>query len=41
VRAEVVRNGQTVSEVKKVTFQGGKPVNIEFKDIGTTRTVQK
>jgi uncharacterized protein (TIGR03000 family) len=41
LRAEIERNGQTVSEVKKVVFRAGAPVNVEFKEIGTVRTVQR
>ena len=41
LRAEIQRNGQTVSEVKKVVFRAGAPVNVEFKEIGTVRTVQR
>lgn len=41
LRAEIVRNGQTVSEVKKVVFRAGSPVNVEFKEIGAVRTVQR
>ena len=41
LRAEVVRDGQTFSEVKRVVFTAGKPENVEFKEIGTVRTVQR
>jgi uncharacterized protein (TIGR03000 family) len=41
LRAEVVRNGQTVSEIKKVVFKAGQPVDVEFKEIGAVRTAQR
>jgi uncharacterized protein (TIGR03000 family) len=41
LRAEVERNGQTFSEIKKVVFRAGKPVDVEFKEIGTVRTAQR
>jgi uncharacterized protein (TIGR03000 family) len=41
LRVEVERQGQTFSEIKKVTFKAGKAVNVEFKEIGTVRTVAR
>lgn len=41
LRAEVVRNGQTFSEVKRVVFRGGKAVQIEFKELANVRTVRR
>lgn len=41
LRAEVERNGQTFTESKKVVFTAGKPVSVEFKEVGTVRTVAR
>jgi uncharacterized protein (TIGR03000 family) len=41
LRAEIDRGGQTFSEIKKVVFESGKPVTVEFRDIGTVRTAQR
>jgi uncharacterized protein (TIGR03000 family) len=41
LRAEVERNGQTFTETRKVTFTAGKPVNVEFKEVGAVRTVAR
>ncbi|MBL8800160.1 MAG: TIGR03000 domain-containing protein [Planctomycetia bacterium] len=41
LRAEVVRDGRTVSEVKRVTFKGGEQVDVQFKELGPVRTVSR
>jgi len=41
LRAEVVRNGRTVSETKRVVFQGGRAVDVEFRELGVAPIVRR
>jgi uncharacterized protein (TIGR03000 family) len=40
-RAELVRDGQTRSEEKRVTFEAGKPVTVDFSDMTTVATASR
>jgi uncharacterized protein (TIGR03000 family) len=36
LKAEIVRNGQTRSDSRRVVFQAGKEINVDFRDLETS-----
>jgi hypothetical protein len=41
MRAEVVRDGQTRSQMKRVAVESGKPVNVDFNDLAAVQAASR
>jgi uncharacterized protein (TIGR03000 family) len=41
VRTEVVRDGQTIAQSRRITFSAGQEVNVNFSDSNQPQTVSR